>query len=117
MKTIKFCPDCQNLLYPKEDKQNSILLLICRRCEHQEESNSPCISYRTYAEKDLNKKTHVFQDLSFDPALPRTNSTSCLSCKGKEAVFFHKQALNGQKELTITFFCCNQNCNTTWEMK
>ena len=27
---IRFCQECNNMLYPKEDKQNRVLLYACR---------------------------------------------------------------------------------------
>ena len=30
---IRFCQECNNMLYPKEDKQNRVLLYACRLVE------------------------------------------------------------------------------------
>ncbi|TVU23579.1 hypothetical protein EJB05_25953, partial [Eragrostis curvula] len=35
MSTMKFCRECNNILYPKEDRANKILLFACRNCDHQ----------------------------------------------------------------------------------
>ncbi|KAG5559831.1 hypothetical protein RHGRI_003204 [Rhododendron griersonianum] len=35
MSTMKFCRECNNILYPKEDKEQKILLYACRNCDHQ----------------------------------------------------------------------------------
>ncbi|KAH7573488.1 hypothetical protein JRO89_XS03G0157800 [Xanthoceras sorbifolium] len=35
MSTMKFCRECNNILYPKEDKDQKILLYACRNCDHQ----------------------------------------------------------------------------------
>ncbi|KAJ8308759.1 hypothetical protein KUTeg_013633 [Tegillarca granosa] len=55
---IKFCKewfylipfDSNNMLYPKEDKENRILLYACRNCDYQQVSDNPCIY--------VNKITH-----------------------------------------------------------
>ncbi|XP_022546769.1 DNA-directed RNA polymerase II subunit RPB9-like isoform X2 [Brassica napus] len=33
--TMKFCRECNNILYPKEDKEQKILRYACRNCDYQ----------------------------------------------------------------------------------
>lgn len=40
---IRFCQECNNMLYPKEDKENKILLYACRNCDYKTEADSYCI--------------------------------------------------------------------------
>ncbi|XP_037898221.1 uncharacterized protein LOC119642960 isoform X1 [Glossina fuscipes] len=40
---IRFCQECNNMLYPKEDKENKILLYACRNCDYKQEADSNCI--------------------------------------------------------------------------
>ncbi|XP_054929219.2 DNA-directed RNA polymerase II subunit RPB9 isoform X2 [Dermacentor andersoni] len=47
---IKFCQECNNMLYPKEDKENRVLLYACRNCDYQQEADNNCIY--------VNKITH-----------------------------------------------------------
>ncbi|XP_066494490.1 DNA-directed RNA polymerase II subunit RPB9 isoform X1 [Tiliqua scincoides] len=47
---IRFCQECNNMLYPKEDKENRILLYACRNCDYQQEADNSCIY--------VNKITH-----------------------------------------------------------
>ncbi|KAG6582179.1 DNA-directed RNA polymerases II, IV and V subunit 9A, partial [Cucurbita argyrosperma subsp. argyrosperma] len=35
MSTMKFCRECNDILYPKEDRDEKILLYACRNCDHQ----------------------------------------------------------------------------------
>ncbi|KAH0469852.1 hypothetical protein IEQ34_001410 [Dendrobium chrysotoxum] len=35
MSTLKFCGVCNNILYPKEDKERKVLLYVCGNCDHQ----------------------------------------------------------------------------------
>lgn len=32
-----------NMLYPKEDKENKVLLYACRNCDYKQEAESNCI--------------------------------------------------------------------------
>jgi hypothetical protein len=45
MSSVKFCPDCNNMLYPREDRTERKLFFACRNCEHHEEAqpDSLCI--------------------------------------------------------------------------
>jgi DNA-directed RNA polymerase II subunit RPB9 len=36
MSRLRFCPECNNLLYPKEAKQQKKLLYACRICDFYE---------------------------------------------------------------------------------
>ncbi|XP_054082792.1 DNA-directed RNA polymerase II subunit RPB9 isoform X2 [Zeugodacus cucurbitae] len=40
---IRFCQECNNMLYPKEDKENKVLLYACRNCDYKQEADSNCI--------------------------------------------------------------------------
>jgi DNA-directed RNA polymerase II subunit RPB9 len=40
---MKFCAECNNMLYPKENKQSKRLEYVCRRCNHREESTQFCV--------------------------------------------------------------------------
>ncbi|KAK8936919.1 hypothetical protein KSP39_PZI012828 [Platanthera zijinensis] len=35
MSAMKFCRECNNILYPKEDRERKILLYACCNCDHQ----------------------------------------------------------------------------------
>ena len=40
---IKFCQECNNMLYPKEDKENKVLLYACRNCDYKQVADNNCI--------------------------------------------------------------------------
>lgn len=40
---IKFCQECNNMLYPKEDKDNRILLYACRNCDFKQMAENSCV--------------------------------------------------------------------------
>ncbi|CAD6255391.1 unnamed protein product [Miscanthus lutarioriparius] len=88
MSTMRFCRECNSILYPKEDRQNKVLLYACRNCEHQEVADSNCV-YRNVVDHAAGELTQVlFEDVASDPTLPRTKSVRCAACGHGEAVFF-----------------------------
>ncbi|KAH9298770.1 hypothetical protein KI387_030452, partial [Taxus chinensis] len=78
-----------NLLYPKEDKENKVLLYVCRNCNHEEVANNNCV-YRKKIHHAANEFTMVLDDVTLDPTLPRTQSVKCAACNDGEVVFFQR---------------------------
>ncbi|GMH19915.1 hypothetical protein Nepgr_021756 [Nepenthes gracilis] len=112
MSTMKFCRECNNILYPKEDRENKILLYACRNCDHQEAADSNCV-YRNEIHHAVGERTQVLQDVAADPTLPRTKSVRCTQCNHGEAVFFQATS-RGEEGMTLFFVCCNPNCGHRW---
>ncbi|KAI3407253.1 TFIIS-type domain-containing protein [Psidium guajava] len=112
MSTMKFCCECNNILYPKEDREQKILLFACRNCEHQEVADNYCV-YRNEIHHSVGERTQVLQDVAADPTLPRTKSVRCAQCNHGEAVFFQATA-RGEEGMTLFFVCCNPNCGYRW---
>ncbi|KAL0367792.1 UNVERIFIED_CONTAM: DNA-directed RNA polymerases II, IV and V subunitB [Sesamum radiatum] len=84
---VLLCLSSNNILYPKEDKEQKILLYACRNCDHQEVADNNCV-YRNEIHHSVGERTQVLQDVAADPTLPRTKSVRCASCGHGEAVFF-----------------------------
>ncbi|KAJ6429636.1 hypothetical protein OIU84_021106 [Salix udensis] len=89
MSTMKFCRECNNILYPREDRDQKILLYACRNCDHQEIADDNCV-YRNEVHHSVAERTQVLQDVAADPTLPRTKAVTCTVCKHPEAVFFQE---------------------------
>ncbi|KAM0674156.1 hypothetical protein GVAV_002229 [Gurleya vavrai] len=109
---LHFCSECNNILYPKEDKDQQILFLSCRNCEHIEEAKSPVISQIKISQqaKGSTISSHS-KDLATDKTLPRTDLKKCPKCGKSNAVYF--QTKDRQEEaLEIHFVCCE--CDTMW---
>ncbi|KAL5140904.1 DNA-directed RNA polymerases II, IV and V subunit 9A [Glycine soja] len=105
MSAMKFCRECNNILYPKEDRDQKVLLFACRNCDHQEVADNFCV-YRNEIHHSVGERTQVLQDVAADPTLPRTKSVRCSQCNHGEAVFF---------QMGIPFFLvymerCGGNC-------
>ncbi|CAI0626646.1 unnamed protein product [Linum tenue] len=99
MSTMKFCRECNNILYPKEDRDQKLLLYACRNCDHQEVAENYCV-YRNEVHHSAAERTQVLQDVAADPTLPRTKDVQCAECKHHEAVFFQAEIMptgNGQR--------------------
>jgi DNA-directed RNA polymerase II subunit RPB9 len=111
---IRFCEECHNMLYPKEDKTNKMLLYACRNCDHQEESESSLV-YRHELVQLSDERTQVFKDLASDPTLPRTKNVSCIQCRNDEAVFFQAHSGRSDQPMTLYFVCTNPQCGFRWE--
>ncbi|KAB2095342.1 hypothetical protein ERO13_A01G034300v2 [Gossypium hirsutum] len=112
MSTMKFCRECNNILYPKEDREQKILLYACRNCDHQEVAENNCV-YRNEVHHSAGERTQILQDVAADPTLPRTKAVICANCKHGEAVFFQATA-RGEEGMTLFFVCCNPNCGHRW---
>ncbi|XP_023801508.1 DNA-directed RNA polymerase II subunit RPB9, partial [Cyanistes caeruleus] len=65
-----------NMLYPKEDKENRILLYACRNCDYQQEADNSCI-YVNKITHEVDELTQIIADVSQDPTLPRTEDHPC----------------------------------------
>ncbi|KAF7827671.1 DNA-directed RNA polymerases II, IV and V subunit 9A [Senna tora] len=113
MSTMKFCRECNNILYPKEDRVRKILLYACRNCDHQEVADNNCV-YRNVIHHPVSERTQVLQqDIAADPTLPRTKAVRCSQCGHGEAVFL-QTTVKGEEGATLFFVCCNPNCGHRW---
>uniref|UniRef100_A0A8C3FK45 RNA polymerase II subunit I n=1 Tax=Chrysemys picta bellii TaxID=8478 RepID=A0A8C3FK45_CHRPI len=92
---IRFCQECNNMLYPKEDKENRILLYACRNCDYQQEADNSCI-YVNKITHEVDELTQIIADVSQDPTLPRTEDHPCQKCGHKEAVFFQSHSARAE---------------------
>ncbi|KAL6066645.1 DNA-directed RNA polymerases II, IV and V subunit 9A, variant 2 [Balamuthia mandrillaris] len=101
------------MLYPKEDKANKVLLYACRNCDHQEAAEMNCV-YRNEIRRNEVERTKLSHDVTADPTLPRTRSTKCAVCGGREAVFFQANTGDKDEALALYFVCCDENCGHRW---
>lgn len=65
---ILFCPECSNMLYPKEDKSARKLMYQCRTCQHTQEATSNCV-YRNILKSQAGDTAGVTQDVALDPTV------------------------------------------------
>ena len=107
---INFCPNCANILYPKEDKLNKILLYACKNCDHKEKAKSNCVYFNeiVHVTKELE---NIPKDVTDDITLARSKDHPCPKCKNLEAVFFQAEI---SETMRIYFACKNPSCKHTW---
>ena len=75
------------MLYPKEDKDNRVLLYACRNCDYRQLADSCCV-YVNKIMHEVDEITNIVTDVTGDPTLPRSNERPCPECRHREAVFF-----------------------------
>eukprot|EP00239_Pterosperma_sp_CCMP1384_P000140 CAMPEP_0197848092 /NCGR_PEP_ID=MMETSP1438-20131217/7922_1 /TAXON_ID=1461541 /ORGANISM="Pterosperma sp., Strain CCMP1384" /LENGTH=112 /DNA_ID=CAMNT_0043460223 /DNA_START=240 /DNA_END=578 /DNA_ORIENTATION=+ len=108
-----FCKECNNILYPKEDKEQRKLLYACRNCDHSEDARHSCV-FRNEVKHTEAEQTQVVADLTADMALPRTKGVKCAKCGHDEAVFLQAAITSNSEGMTLFFVCCNPKCQHRW---
>ncbi|XP_007471089.1 PREDICTED: DNA-directed RNA polymerase II subunit RPB9 isoform X1 [Lipotes vexillifer] len=106
-------PHSNNMLYPKEDKENRILLYACRNCDYQQEADNSCI-YVNKITHEVDELTQIIADVSQDPTLPRTEDHPCQKCGHKEAVFFQSHSARAEDAMRLYYVCTAPHCGHRW---
>ncbi|KKA28084.1 hypothetical protein TD95_003624 [Thielaviopsis punctulata] len=101
----RFCSECSNTLYPKEDAARSKLMFTCRTCEHTESADSACV-FRNVLNNSAGETAGVTQDVGSDPTLPRAMK-ACPACDHGEAVFFQSQQRSAETGMKLFYVCCS----------
>lgn len=110
MASFRFCLECNNMLYPKEDKDNMRLLYLCRNCDYTEFAENPKV-YRHELMTLIGETAGVVQDIGLDPTLPRSDK-ECPKCFSHEAVFFQLQQKRKDTSMILFYVCLN--CKKVW---
>ncbi|GAB7360204.1 hypothetical protein MBLNU230_g7965t1 [Neophaeotheca triangularis] len=70
--SFRFCQECSNMLYPKEDKLNTKLMYSCRSCQYSEEAgpkaSDNCI-YRNELAQQVFETAGNVEDVADDPTV------------------------------------------------
>ncbi|KAL2270530.1 hypothetical protein VTJ83DRAFT_2714 [Remersonia thermophila] len=103
--TFRFCSECSNMLYPKEDEAERKLMFTCRTCNFSEEATSSCI-FRNTMNTSTGETAGVTQDVASDPTLPRSKK-ACPACNFPEAVYFQSQQRSAETGMKLFFVCCD----------
>lgn len=74
--TFRFCSECSNMLYPKEDPDSRQLLYVCRTCQYTEEAATSCV-FRNVMNSASGETAGVTQDVTDDPTV---SCALCLLC-------------------------------------
>jgi len=73
--TFRFCAECSNMLYPKEDEVERKLMFTCRTCNFSEEATSSCI-FRNAMNNAVGETAGVTQDVGSDPTVGGSSPSS-----------------------------------------
>ncbi|KAJ5628786.1 hypothetical protein N7490_011014 [Penicillium lividum] len=65
---FRFCRECSNLLYPKEDRATNQLMFTCRTCHVGEPATSHCV-YQNKLNSQVGDTAGVTQDVGSDPTV------------------------------------------------
>ncbi len=117
---MRFCKDCNNMLYSRENASNQLLDFFCKNCGYSEsvEENSEdtnCI----YKNEIKSGQSSIKIDPSIvnDPTYSRTNQVQCVDCSHREAIFFQNPNLN-DSGMKLVFVCCAKRngkyCGKWW---
>merc|ERR1712159_162445 len=106
---LRFCPNSDDLLYPKEDRARNKLVYVCRNCDYTVDSESSCV-YRHHITHSALETTTILADVTTDPTLPISKGMRCDRCKHNEAVFFSMATSEGMS----LFFQCKL-CAHKWK--
>jgi DNA-directed RNA polymerase II subunit RPB9 len=113
---VRFCDECNNLLYPKEDVETRTLLYQCKLCGHTKPADDPVI-HRSVLLKPGENEVVVMGDVTSDPTLPRTHRIRCPQCGNADVVYF--QAGMGRRHdehgMALFFVCNSRACNHRWK--
>ncbi|KFA62488.1 hypothetical protein S40285_08059 [Stachybotrys chlorohalonatus IBT 40285] len=77
--TFRFCSECSNMLYPKEDEVDRKLQYTCRTCQYTEDAQSSCV-FRNILNSSSGETAGVTQDVGSDPTVSALWPIICLCC-------------------------------------
>merc|ERR1711976_262089 len=112
---IRFFQECQNMLSPKEDKENKVLMYACRNCDYKQIADNNCI-YVNKIMHEVDELTNIVADVIGDPTLPRSEEHPCPKCKHREAVFFQAES-RIMEDMRLYYVCTNVHCTHRWADK
>mmetsp|Transcript_13479 Transcript_13479/g.19809 ORF Transcript_13479/g.19809 Transcript_13479/m.19809 type:complete len:119 (+) Transcript_13479:88-444(+) len=109
---MRFCRECNNMLYPREDRMQKKLMFACRNCEYKEYVENPCIYVNRIIKATATKLDIIPPDITEDPTLQRSTDAHCEKCGFNEAVFFQAEQSAKSESLALIFVCCQ--CSHKW---
>lgn len=111
---IKFCRQCNNMLYPKENKAEKKLYYHCKICEYEEQADDACVYINSVAQ-DLEALAMVTADLATDPTLAHCREGEiCPACGGTDAVQFQTPVNRMKSNMRLYYVCTQENCRNKW---
>jgi len=111
---MKFCSECNNLLYSRCDVERRMLLYACRRCGTDEPGDVTQVVYRNDMQRRTKEQAGIVQDLQNDTTLPHSEIVcpNPSGCGHTDAVYFQDQSKRKHTRM-ILFYVCTK-CNYTF---
>ena len=107
--SIKFCPHCNNILQPTEDRKSRSLTFACRSCPHSEPALADDAGDSIVHQRDVRLKSKeslvVTAEVIHDPTLSRTLQYDCHACSAHEAVFWQIPEGLQEDAMALVFVC------------
>ena len=117
---MNFCTNCDNLMYPSENKEEKTLQFRCKSCGRIEVPDYVSAETNCVFTNDLKLNTsakEIDPCMIHDPTYPRTKKFKCSRCQHNEAIFFQSSS-DVSNAMTVTFVCCNvlrgEYCGNYW---
>ena len=123
--TIRFCQDCNNMLYPQLEENINIedakLVYKCEtmNCNYQKIIDSRCRKQNLISKKEYSKAKHLIIDpeFSFDPTMP-IDKIECSKCGHPEACYFLSTGSTETDDvMKKIYICASQKCSHIWHQK
>ena len=121
---MKFCNECNNMLYTRIDQEDNSLQYNCKNCGFESEKSQltadSCIYKKDYDLGEISYEYMINEFTCEDPTLPRVNDIKCVNkdCvtntpdypeNEREVVFIKYD----KKKMNFVYICCK--CKTVWK--
>ena len=115
-KGIRFCPECNHMLNPKDAGGKLGYECNMQGCGFEAiVEDQMSVVENLVSRRDLqkeNKSIILHPDYALDPTMPR-EEVECPACEHMEAVFMISTD-NEDSRIILLYFCCNQECRHQW---
>ncbi|ETW28178.1 hypothetical protein PFFCH_04335 [Plasmodium falciparum FCH/4] len=116
MAEVRFCEECNNILYAKSDRKSKKLIYVCRSCEYislKPNENNNIVARINY-NYDRKEDIYIHPETKNDPALGRVRDWVCKQCGNNEAVFLQLAEKISYNPMALIYVCTNKHCHY-WE--
>lgn len=117
---MRFCKECNNMLYANENKEEKLLRFHCKNCNYIEPvDTSDQKTNRVYTNEIKLGQSAIKIDpcIVNDPTYSRTKNVSCPVCYHNEAIFFQNPN-SLDTGMKLVFVCSNKKngvyCGKWW---
>ena len=114
-KGIRFCPDCNNMLHPKEDSGKLAFECLMNGCKYEmvvTDTESAVENLVSRKEFQQEKNLIIDTDFGMDPTMPKEEK-ECPNCGHNEAVFMISSDIEDTK-IVLIYICANSKCGHCW---